>query len=497
MMKAKKLLVLAGSILAASTLAGCGGSSGDDGTIKITFDHTFGEGIEKGVQAQFEKFKKIVEAHDNVKLELIMPPAMTYKAVVDTVGMELTTGGPTMTVAYPDHVASLQAREGTPGRWIVNMDPYMDSDEVGFGKESWLGERTAWDKNDIIPTYLREGQEFSVEGTYCLPFMKSTEILQYNADVVLQALSIYDVTKEMDATGKQEFLSTMSFAQMMDIAQIIKDHKDEFGCPDLETPVFYDSDSNMAITQFIQSGLTYSDFKNGQPVLGLDASESSMAENVTKVKEVLSQIRTWAQDGLLTTKAAYGNYSSTSFKQQKCIFIVGSSGGAGYSVPDEGDFNTGYARVPYVGDEANHPEYVSQGPSIAFLRDTSVSNEVNELRLKYAWKFYKYLIMPNTNVALTVNDSQGYVPIRKSAYATPAWGKVISPDTEAGEEITYFTHTANIVQSIDYHFYNTKVFKGSDKYRDNVTTLVKDVIKTNDDLDSLLATCIRETKKYM
>lgn len=497
-MKANKLLLIASTILAASTLAGCGGGgSGDDGTIKITFDHTFGEGIEKGVEAQFAKFKSIVEAHDKVKLELIMPPAMTYKAVVDTVGMELTTGGPTMTVAYPDHVASLQSREGTPGRWIVNMDPYMKSDEVGLGKESWLGERPAWDENDIIPTYLKEGQEFAREGTYCLPFMKSTEILQYNADVVLQALAIYSKTKEMDASQKQTFLANMSFEEMMEIAQIIEDNKVDFQCPDLENVVFYDSDSNMAITQLIQNGLVYSDFKNGEAVLGLDASDSSMEENVAKAKPLLQKIRDWGKSGLLTTKAAYGNYSSTSFKSRKCIFIVGSSGGAGYSVPDEGDFNTGYARVPYFGSDASHPEYVSQGPSIAFLRDTSVSDEVNDLRLKYAWKFYKYLIMPNTNVALTVNDSQGYVPIRKSAYATPTWGKIISPDTEAGEEITYYTHTANVVQSIDYHFYSTKVFKGSDKYRENMTTAVKDLIKSDDTIDDILATLIRETKKFM
>ena len=496
-MKANKLLLLASTILAASTLAGCGGSPEGDGTIKITFDHTFGEGIEKGVQAQFDKFKALVEEHDGVKLELVMPPAMSYKAVVDTVGMELTTGGPTMTVAYPDHVASLQAREGTPGRWIVDMDPYMNSEEVGFGKESWLGERSNWNKADIIQCYLEEGQQFATTGTYCLPFMKSTEILQYNADIVNKALNVYDKTKTKTAEQKQNFLSNMSFAEMMEIAAIIKENKDVFDCPDLETPVFYDSDSNMAITHLIQSGLTYSDFKDGEAILGLDASEPSMVENVNKAKVLLQQIRDWGKAGLLTTKAAYGNYSSTSFKQQQCIFIIGSSGGAGYSAPEEGDFNVGYARVPYIGENATTPEYVSQGPSIAFLRDTSVSNEVNNLRLKYAWKFYKYLIMPNTNVVLTVNDSQGYVPIRKSAYATPAWGKIINPNPEEGEEVTYYTYTANIVQSIDYHFYSTKVFKGSDKYRDNVTTAVKDLIKTDDSIDTILATLIRETKKYM
>jgi ABC-type glycerol-3-phosphate transport system substrate-binding protein len=377
------------------------------------------------------------------------------------------------------------------------MDSYMKSSEVGLGKESWLGERPAWDESDIIPTYLKEGQEFARTGTYCLPFMKSTEILQYNADVVLQALAKYSKTKDMTAVQKEAFLANMSFDEMMEIAQIIEDNKVDFHCPDLENVVFYDSDSNMAITQLIQNDLVYSDFKDGQPILGLDASEASMSENVAEAKVLLQKIRDWGKSGLLTTKAAYGNYSSTSFKSRKCIFIVGSSGGAGYSVPDEGDFNTGYARVPYFGSDALHPEYVSQGPSIAFLRDTSVSDEVNELRLKYAWKFYKYLIMPNTNVALTVNDSQGYVPIRKSAYATPTWGKIISPDTEAGEEITYYTHTANVVQSIDYHFYSTKVFKGSDKYRENVTTAVKDLIKTDDSIDDILATLVRETKKFM
>lgn len=497
-MKAKRLLLLASTILAASTLAGCGGSS-DDGTIKITFDHTFGEGIEKGVQVQFEKFKAIVEEHDHVKLELVMPPALNYKAIVDTVGMELTTGGPTMTVAYPDHIAALRAREGTAGRWIVNMNSYMDSEEVGFGKEAWLGEKAVWNKADIISTYLEEGQQFGDGGTYCLPFMKSTEILQYNADVVYQALAVYSKTSSMDMKQKQDFLASMSFEEMMEIAEIVKDNKEDFGCPDLETPVFYDSDSNMGITQLIQNGLTYSEFNDkGEVVLGLDAGESSMAENITEAKEVFSKIRKWAHDGLLITKAAYGNYSSTSFKQQKCVFVIGSSGGAGYSVPEEGDFNSGYARVPYVGEESAHPEYVSQGPSIAFLRDISVSDEVNNLRLKYAWKFYKYLIMPNTNVVLTVNDSQGYVPIRKTAYATPAWGKIISPDE--GEDITYYTHTANVVASIEYHFYNTAVFKGSDKYRENMTTFVKDLIKTPEadyNIDSLLETLIRETKKYM
>ena len=114
-MKHNKFLLLASGILCASSLVGCGGGSEDSKTIKISFDHTFGEGIEKAVIAKFETFKKLVKENDGVDVELVMNPAMSYNAVVNTVGMELDAGnGPTMAVAYPDHIAAFQNKEKTP-----------------------------------------------------------------------------------------------------------------------------------------------------------------------------------------------------------------------------------------------------------------------------------------------------------------------------------------------------------------------------------------------
>ena len=482
-MKHGKILLLASGILAAATLVGCGGGdSGGSGVIKITFDHTFGEGIEKGVQAKFETFKKLVKENEGVDVQLVMNPAMSYNAVVNTVGMELEAGnGPTMAVAYPDHIAAFQNKEKTPEQYIVNMDSYMDDPEIGFGKESWMGDLPMYSKSDIIQSFLKEGQQFAREGTYCLPFMKSTEILQYNLPKVKEALKIYEKTKNLVESERLNFLQTMSFEELMEIAQVIVDHKDDLNLPDLTYPVYYDSDSNMAITQLIQAGLTYSEFDDAKNViLGLDASVSSMASNITEAKKIFQNFRNWHNDGLLSTKSVLGTYSSSSFKRQECVFVIGSSGGAGYSVPEEGDFDAGYARVPYVGENSVTPEYVSQGPSITFCRDKSVSKAVNDLRIKYAWKFYKYLILPKTNIAIACNNSQGYVPVRRSAYATAEWGKVINPDPEEVEEISYYTYTARIIgEVINNHYYNTIVFNGSDKYRTNITSLVKDLITTD------------------
>ena len=39
---------------------------------------------------------------------------------------------------------------------------------------------SAEDKADFVPAYIEEGQQYLEEGTYSLPFSKSTEILLYN-----------------------------------------------------------------------------------------------------------------------------------------------------------------------------------------------------------------------------------------------------------------------------------------------------------------------------
>lgn len=496
-MKYKRLLVLASGLLAASALTGCGQQQTSSKSIRITFDHTFGESIEKAVINRFNTFKALVEKEEGVKLSLVMNNIGSYNAVVNTVGMELQSGnGPTMTVAYPDHVASLQHLEKNPGQYIVNMDPYMDSEEIGFGKESFMGDLPRYNKEDIIQSYLEEGQQFAVKGTYCLPYLKSTEVLQYNIPKVMAALTYYSKTAAMTEKEKKAFLSSMSFEELMEIADVIVKHKSDLKLSNLTYPVYYDSDANMLITQMIQSGLTYSTFdEKGNAILGLDKSESSMVENYNKEKVLLQQYRDWHKDGYLSTKSVLGGYSSTSFKNQECVFVVGSTGGAGYSVPEAGSFDTGYVRVPYVGENKAEPQYVSQGVSIAFCNDKSVSSSVNSQRLKYAWKFYKYLILPSNNIAIACNNSMGYVPVRSSAYRTPEWSKVIDPEDE--EDITYYTHTANVVESIQGNFFNTAVFNGSNKYREFTTDIVTQLMTSNDSIDSIVSEVVNRTKTYM
>ena len=78
---------------------------------------------------------------------------------------------PDIAQCYPDNVVKYIAQG-----YAVNLDKYLNNETYGL---------TEKDKNDYISTFMEEGQHYSKEGTYSLPFCKSTELLYYNADVLL------------------------------------------------------------------------------------------------------------------------------------------------------------------------------------------------------------------------------------------------------------------------------------------------------------------------
>ena len=71
-----------------------------------------------------------------------------------------------LVIAYPDHVVDYIDYDKA-----VQLDAFMDNPEYGW---------TAAEKADIVPAYMKEGQEFPIPGTFCLPFSKSTEAMFYN-----------------------------------------------------------------------------------------------------------------------------------------------------------------------------------------------------------------------------------------------------------------------------------------------------------------------------
>ena len=175
-MKVKAFLLALPLVMGA--LTGCGGNNKSKG-ITIKFWHTFGQTVVDGLKSKIADFKKAVKENDGVDVEV----DMKYQGGYDDIAKLISDGfavknTPTIAVAYPDNVADyIEVGKSANVDFVVNLDQFIKSKEVGFGKEAWLGDK--YDEEDFIEDFYAEGSAYTLEGTYSLPFLKSTEIMFY------------------------------------------------------------------------------------------------------------------------------------------------------------------------------------------------------------------------------------------------------------------------------------------------------------------------------
>lgn len=475
----KKVSLLMFPLILAS-LAGCNGGGGNNsGKVVINFWHTFGQKPEAALKSKIADFVKKVKEKEGVDVEVVLSYQGGYKDMPSKVTTGIATGeSPTIAIAYADHVADYLALEGEePGKYVVNFDKFLKDSAVTFGTEADYGDTMP--ESDMVKSYLDEGRSLQREGTYLIPLMKSTEIMTYNLDAAKAAMAYAYPDVPVDRV--QEFMKTITWEQLLNIARAAVEHKDTISSK-LEYPIYYDSDSNLFITELYQNSIGYSSI--GTDGKGrVDFEEST---NLTKAKEIVSALKQAHDDGLLTTQGVEGTYASNSFKEAKTLFSIGSTGGTGYTIPDAGQFDTAFAKVPTMGEKV---AYISQGPSVCMLNNPSLPKADNDNALKYGWKLIKYLTSKQVNVSLCVNGSEGYSPVRESCYTTETYSDFI----EGGEG---YAEAALVTQNdIAGRYYNSAVFPGSATLRKEVGSLVTNVLNGKSTLDDAFATAINNAKK--
>lgn len=504
-MKTKSLLLMP---LLVALLTGCGGGGGHQQstsnssqsgsnssgsgsqptvqTVNIRFWHTFGQTVVDALSAKIAAYKALVKQHDNVDVNI----SLEYQGSYDDIAKKISDGfaadnTPTIAVAYPDNVADYLVAARTANRdLVVNLDEFIEDRNYGFGKEEWLGDER--DETDFIEDFYAEGSKYIVDGTYSLPYMKSTEIMFYNYDMVETAMAFYNPSIDSE-TKIKNFMKNLSWDEFMDFCEVIRDHKAQIGNL-VEIPAYYDSDSNFFITKMYQNEIPYSSINEaGSGVLDF-ATGQALQDTISMLEDFYD----YGHEGLLTTKNVVGKYGSDYFTNEKCVFSIGSSGGAGYNFPDQDAFTMGVCRVPASND---NPLFVSQGPTLCMFNNLAVSNEVNYATKLYAWRFLKYITNGRVNAELCINGSEGYVPVRYSAYETQFFADFI----EEGEK---YAECYKIVIDINGSagYLVSPAFKGSAELRDQVGTLVGGVLNENtqkSDIPGLLQTAIDNTRLKM
>ncbi len=488
-------------VLAPLTLAACSGGGGTTSSaassgaassaatsvatdvVDIEFWTPFGQTPLEATTKKAQEFSKIIKEKTGVTVNIEVSYQGGYDDIRSKVSQGFATANvPTMAVAYPDHVATYL---GQAQNNVYEISQFFSDKEVGFGKQSYLGDKAAYDEDDILEAYLDEGRHYGIEGTYSYPLMKSSEVMFYNKDAVDKILQMIpeDFLPDASRTSAEAFLDSLSWDDLLTVAEYALQNKAKI-LDTLENPVWYDSDANLFISKMYQKDIDFTSIDEA----GHGKLEFETGAARAETEAMVNSLAEAAKKGLLTTKGVKGTYGSTAFGEGKCIFEIGSSGGAGYNEPSGAAFNYGVTMVPPSDD---NPLYVSQGPDIAFIRNPGVSDEVNALRVKYAWQFAKYLTNPDTNVYLCTYGSEGYVPVRYSAYETEEYQTFL----REGELIADTSRV--LTNKIDGKFLVTDVFIGSAELREQVGGVLTQVFSGTMETKAALDAAIDYVKNFM
>ena len=492
-MKVKAFLITLPLLITACNFGGNSGNNNksnnvdDNGPITIKFWHTFGQTVVDGLKSKINDFKRLVKENDGVDVDV----DLKYQGGYDDIAKLIADGysvsnSPTMAVAYPDNVSDyLDIGKSAGQEFVVNLDKFISSKEVGFGKEKWLGDE--YDEEDFVEDFYAEGSQYSVEGTYSLPFLKSTEIMFYNMDLLIEVMKGFKPDLNNSETLIKDYMSKISWEEFMQLCSYVKEHQSEISNM-LEVPMWYDSDANYIITKMFQNRVPYSSIgSDGKGRIDFESGEA-----FDGVVNLLDEARQNYANGLFTTKGIKNTYGSDYFTNEKCLFSIGSSGGSGYNFPQADAFTLGVCRVPAAN---NNPMYVSQGPTLTMFNDRGLSQEQNDRIQLYAWKFMKYITNGRVNAEICVNGSEGYVPVRYSAYET----KFFQDFMEEGERYAMcYKVVVNDVNS-KARYLVSAAFKGSAALRNECGTMLTAALNAanKDAIPTLVNNAVKAAKLKM
>lgn len=490
MKKSRNIMMI---LLAAALLSGCGknnsssssstgggsGSTGSSGggtvtgevSIKITdtFNDTYRAVIDRAIGNLAEKYPdfKINVTHEKF--------SGGYSDLKDKVVKGIPVNDyPDLVVAYPDSV-----NDFIQGAAALDITSYMKHPIYGWSAD---------DFNDVYEAYVKEGQMYTVEGTYSLPLAKSTEGMFYNADKIIGLnLSAYDATINGGKPLDVDYINNLTWDELFDhLCPAILKYNEANSSALIDTTteaywsvVGYDSDDNLFITLAEQYGYGYTsidEFGNGS----IDFVNDGM-------KELMKKFNAARKNHYISTRGYSGNYANTysTANPQQCLFAIGSTGGTSHQFSTKNPMELNVAPIPHAPGKEN--KMISQGPSIAFL------DHKDEKRALASWLLYKEIT--NTDNATNWTLTTSYMPIRQSVSessefieATTLDGKPLK--TLERLQAKAFTYAIDVSDFL----FTSPVFKGSSDARTEVGKLLTSVLKENDLTDEKLNTLFETAK---
>lgn len=454
----KKLLVTLLTILMLLGLCGCHGKQSEqsvDFEVPEEFDTsknyeiTFWAKNDSNI-TQTNVYKRAIEEFESlypnikVTLKLYNDYTRIYNDVITNISTNTT---PNVCISYPDHIATYLIGGDT----MVDLDGLMQNQKYGLGGSEVRFDSPTYD--ELIPEFL---EECVITGKhYAVPFMRSTEALYINKDLV-EKLG-YEVPDVL----------TWDFIWEVSDAALKKDDDGNFVLNGQKTliPFMYKSTDNMLIQMLKQLDAGYSS----------DDGEILIFNDDTK--EILIEVAKHSANGAFSTwkiSSYPGNYLNAG----QCIFAIDSTAGATWmgseaplmDIPEENivEFETVVRPVPQY--DVNNPKMMSQGPSIC------VFNKEDSQEVLASWLFVQYLLTDTIQCGYA--ETEGYIPVTSKAQNSDEYVDYLSRAGEDNEKY-YDVKIAASKLLIDNtaNTFVTPIFNGSTNLRNAALQLIEETAK--------------------
>lgn len=433
--------------------------SGDSTDKKITFHHTMNDSLQSILQYAIASFKNKYPDWD-VESTLVGG----YPDVYNSCSSALASGEqPDLAYCYPEHVADyLKTGKVVDISDYVNAMGTINGNQIGY---------TAEEQSDFIQGYYKEGlalnyadyNKYGYSGTDILsfPFVKTTEVLYYNEEELIEAGIV-------DNNGKAKAPTTWD--ELWADCEILKNKSPK--C----VPLSYDSEANWIVTMCAQNDWDY-----------IQAKKPNYLFNNKNVENWFDFLSNQYNKKYFTTQKLYGKYTtgllSIGLEYGGSAFYIGSSSGA--SRVDLNKKKIAVAPIPgsKLKDGTINNKSIFLGPSLVMFQ--SEKKNATERQLM-TWEFVKCL--EDAEFQTIFSLVSGYTPTRLSSFETAAYKSYIEDQT------SIIPATAKVISTISNNYYYTPAFVGTSNARDAVQSAFLAVLrgeKTSDKaLEEALNSCL-------
>ena len=389
-----------------------------------------------------EDFEKM---YPNVKINLRLY-ADYSRIFADVITNIATKTTPNVCITYPDHIATYMTGQDV----VLPLDDWMKDSRFGLG-----GSEVRFDspkQEEIVPEFLNE---CILDGKYyAMPYMRSTEALYVNQDIVEK------LGYELPEIVTWDFVWEVSEKAM----EKNEDGTFKINGQNVMIPFIYKSTDNMMITMLKQLDAPYST-ENGEVQIFNDTTKS-----------LLEEVFTHAKSRAFST-FAISSYPGNFLNAGQCIFAIDSTAGATWmgseapmlDIHEEQvvPFRIRVMPIPQFNPES--PKMISQGPSIC------VFNKDDPQVVLASWLFSQYLL--SNKVQLGYAETEGYLPVTLKAQNSAEYLDYLSRKGEDADHYAVKIEASQLLQKHTSDTFVTPVFNGSTSLRSAAGQLIESVSK--------------------